>query len=287
MAANKNIYAIYLLIFFVPVSYSQTVSYSPAYFGPNANPVPEFSNATIPALTTIQLSESYFFGFGDNTSNITFSAEVPLLPERVSLKAWFATFENYRVTQAVYDERSMEGNELSGAASGDFYVQARTLVLLEKKFAPSIILNSTLKTASGTNFGQRRYFDTPGYYFDMEIGKSFLLKSKLISEVRMVANFGFLCWETTNSTQNDAPMYGGKIILSNRFFDFESTLSGYYGWITNGDAPLVYSAKLNFKPTKFNLFVQYQYGLCDFPYRHILAGIAFRISKLTPQYKFG
>jgi hypothetical protein len=277
-------FTIFLFILFVPVCYSQTVNYSPVYFGPNANPIPEFSNATIPQLTNIKLSNSYFFGFGDNTNNITFFAEVPLLPRRVSVKIWLATLENYRVTQAVFDKRNMEGNQLLGTASGDFYVQTRILILKEKRNTPNIILNSTLKTASGTSFKQRRYFDTPGYYFDVEIGKSIYLKNNFLHEVRTVVDFGFLCWETSNSTQNDAPMYGGKIILSNRLFDFENTLSGYYGWINNGDTPLVYSSKLNFKQLNFTLFAQYQYGIYDFPYHHIQIGIVFPLSKLTPKY---
>jgi len=282
---SKSICTIYLLICFMPVVCSQTVNYSPAYFGPNANPVPVFSDATIPSMTTIGLSGSYYFGFGDNTSSVTFSTEISLLPERVSVKVWVATFEYFRVTQAVYNERNMTGNKLSGTANGDFYVQTRISVLKEKKNSPSIILNSTLKTASGTNFKQRRYFDTPGYYFDLEIGKSIRLKNNILNEIRFVTNVGFLCWETTNSTQNDAPMYGGKIILSNRLFDFENTLSGYYGWMNNGDAPLVYSSKLNFKQTKFDIFVQYQYGINDFPYHHIQTGFVLKLSKLTPKYQ--
>jgi len=282
---KKRGYIINLFFLFATVSYSQTVNYSPAFFGPNANPVPEFSNATIPAFTTLQFSGNYFFGFGDKTGSIAVLVEVPLLPECISLKVWVAAFEHYRVTQDVYDSRNMEGGTLSGMAGGDFYVQTRIRILREKKIAPSIILNSTLKTASGTNFKQRRYFDTPGYYFDVEIGKSFFLKNKILSEIRPVLNAGFLCWETTNSRQNDAAMYGGKIILSNRLFDFENAVSGYRGWMKNGDKPLVFSSKLHFKQPKFKVFAQYQYGIKDFPYHNIQAGVAFWLEKLTPRYQ--
>ena len=264
---------------------AQTTDYSPAYFGANANPVPEFTDASIPTKTTINISGSSYFGFGDNTCNANFKIEIPLLSERVSLKIWSAVFENYRVTQTVYEERQMEGGSLQGTANGDIYVQTRMLITKEKNYVPAIILNSTLKSASGTNFAQRRYFDTPGYYFDVEIGKSFHTQSKIISEIRTVANLGFLCWETTNSTQNDAPIYGGKMILSNKLFDFENTLSGYYGWMNNGDAPLVYGSKLIFKRSNINFFAQYQYGINDFPYHHIQAGVAFSSAKLTPKYK--
>ena len=273
------------LFFFALGVKGQTIDYSPAYFGPNANPVNEFTGASIPAKTTISLSGSYYFGFGDYTRNANFKVEIPLLPERVSLKIWNSIFENYCVTQAVYDERQMEGGNLQGTTNGDIYVQTRILITQEKRYMPNIILNSTLKSASGSNFAQRRYFDTPGYYFDVEIGKSIHTKSKVISEIRAVANLGFLCWETTNSTQNDAPMYGGKVILSNKLFDYENVLSGYYGWMNNGDAPLIYSSKLTFKQSKINFFAQYQYGINDFPYHHIRAGISFQLSKLTPKYK--
>jgi hypothetical protein len=261
------------------------VNYSPAYFGPNANPVPEFTNATIPAMTTVKLSGDYYSGFGDNTTNVTLTTEIPLLSKRFSFKIWINMLENYEVTQAVYNERNMTEENLSGMAGGDFYIQTRIFILTEKKYAPAVILNSTLKTASGTNFQQRRYFDTPGYYFDVELGKSVYLQNNVLSEIRLVADLGFFCWETTNSTQNDAPIYGGKIILSNSLFDFENTLSGYYGWMNNGDKPLVYSSKLNIKRPKFNIFAQYQYGIKDFPYHHIQTGFSLCLEALTPEYK--
>jgi hypothetical protein len=264
---------------------SAQVNYSPAYFGPNANPVPEFTDATIPAMTTVKFSGDYYFGFGDNTTNMTLTTEIPLLPERLSFKIWINMLENYDVTQAVYNERNMTGRKLSGMAGGDFYIQTRIFILAEKTYIPAVILNSTLKTASGTNFQQRRYFDTPGYYFDVEFGKSIYLQNKVLNEIRFVADLGFFCWETTNSIQNDAPMYGGKIILSNALFDFENTLSGYHGWMNNGDKPLVYRSKLNIKQAKFNIFAQYQYGIKDFPYHHVQAGFSFILENLTPKYK--
>ncbi len=284
----KNYLKIYLLIFFtVFCSFikAQNIHYSPAYFGPNANPVPEFDNATIPLKTTVKISGDYYFGFGDNTANITLGAEIPLLSKYFSLKMWVNTLEYYKVTQKVYDERNMEGDKLSGSAGGDFYIQTRILILPEKKYIPNVILNLTSKTASGTNFKQRRYFDTPSYYFDLEAGKSIYFKNNILNEIRVIGNIGFLCWETSGSKQNDAPMYGGKIILSNSLFNFENTLSGYSGWMNNGDKPLVYSSKLIYKQPNINIFVQYQYGIKDFPYHHIQAGVAFTLSRLTPVYK--
>ena len=281
-----------VLIFSFQVIYAQNVRYSPKYFGPNANPVPEFTDATIPAKTTISLMGDYYFGFGDITQNGLFKIEVPLLSERVSIKVWTTLFEHYQVSDEVSVERNMLNGNTSGNAGGDFYIQTRMLIFKENKYVPSVILNSTLKSASGTNFLQRRYFDTPGYYFDTEIGKSFYTNSKFISEIRAVANLGFMCWETTNSTQDDAPMYGGKIIIGNEKWKFENTLSGYWGWMhTNinygsdyGDAPIVYSTKFSILSGYMDYFAQYQYGIKDFPYHQIMIGVSFPIEKLTPKY---
>ena len=289
---NKSLIIIVFNIFILNTN--AQVKYSPAWFGPNANPVPEFTDARIPAKTTISLMGDYYFGYGDQTKNGYIKIEIPLLPERVSFKVWSTVMEHYQVTNELSAARNMRNENTSGKANGDIYVQTRILILKEKKYTPDFILNSTLKTASGSNFPERRYFDTPGYYFDAEIGKSVYLKSKFISEIRGVANFGFMCWETTNSTQDDAPIYGGKIIVGNKEWKLENTLSGYWGWIhTNarlspafdyGDAPMVYAGKFSIMTKKIDYFAQYQYGIKDFPYQQIRVGVSFRIGTLTPRY---
>ena len=266
--------------------YSQ-VRYSSSWFGPNANPVPEFTDATIPSKTTISLMGDYYFGHGDRTKNGYIKVDIPLLSERVSLKIWSAVLEHYQTTEEVMQNRG--ANTTSGSEVGDIYVQTRIRLWKEQKNRPSIILNSTLKTASAKSYATRRYFDTPGYYFDVEMGKSFFTKSSFISEIRLVADAGFLCWETTNSAQDDAPMYGGKIILGNQDWKIENTLSGYWGWKnlkdkTYGDVPLVYSVKLIKQTKNLNYFAQYQYGIHDFPYNQIRVGVSFPLSKLTPKF---
>ncbi|MBP6634753.1 MAG: hypothetical protein KA177_02805 [Paludibacter sp.] len=287
-----------LIVFFslcnVLTIHSQTVKYAPAWFGPNANPVADFGDARIPAETTVSLMGDYYFGFGDKTSNVRYQIEIPLLPSRVSLSVWNTGFERFSVTDEVKTARGMTQN--SGKAAGDFYVQTRISLWKETDRMPDIILNATIKSASGTNFIQRRYFDTPGYYFDVAAGKSFDTGGKFISEIRAVANLGFLCWETSGSLQDDAPMYGGKIILGNKKWQLDNSLSGYWGWIhTNaninpagdyGDAPLVYASKFTLKGSKLDYFTQYQYGIKDFPYQQIRVGISFPIIPLTPKGEF-
>ncbi len=306
----KKISTFLLLFSSFQLVMSQSAKYSSAWFGPNANPVPEFTDARIPSKTTFSLMADYYFGYSDQTKNGYVKIEIPLIPERVSIKLWSTVLENYQVTDELSTARGMnlldptritkgdkpfvtKNGNTYGTANGDLYVQTRIRLLKEEKIAPSVIFNATIKTASGTNFPQRRYFDTPGYYFDLEAGKSIYTKSKFISEIRGVANVGFLCWETTNSTQDDATMYGGKLILGNSSWKLENTLSGYWGWIhTNsklsplgdyGDAPLVYAAKFSILSKNIDYFAQYQYGITDFPYHQIRVGVSFTLSKLTPK----
>ncbi len=273
--------------FAVIVAQENEARYAPAWFGPNANPVPEMTDARIPQQTTVSLMADYYFGSGDRTKNGYLKAEIPLLPSRISFKVWTSVLEHYNVTEEVARKRGMPNT--SGKANGDFYVQTRISILREKKYVPSVILSSTLKTASGDEFGQRRYFNTPGYYFDLELGKSFFVKSRFINEIRVVADAGFICWQTNNNKQNEAPMYGGKIIVGNHMWKLENALAGYHGWISNkdpeqGDAPLVYTGKLSFTTSKVDYFAQYQYGIKDFPYQQVRIGANIRIDKLTPHF---
>jgi len=273
-------------------NYAQTTKYSTSWFGPNANPVPEVTDARIPSKTTVSLMGDYYFGYGDQTKNGYFKIELPLLPERVSLKIWSTVLEHYKTTAEIMQARGSDA--ISGSEGGDIYVQTRIRLLKEQTNLPDIILNSTLKTASAKTFKTRRYFDTPGYYFDLEMGKSIATSGKFISEIRAVANVGFMCWETTNSAQDDAPMYGGKLIIGNPKWKLENTLSGYWGWLHTstrlnptadyGDAPLVYATKFTLVKGNIDYFAQYQYGIHDFPYHQLRVGISFPISKLTPKF---
>ena len=273
-----------LLFSFITQLKAQEVNYSPEYFGPNANPVPEFTEALIPTKTTIFVGGSYWFGGGEISGNFNISVEVPLLPERVSFKVWMTTLEGWSVSQSLYNYRGMTSGKLSGLSSGDIYVQTRISLLREKKYCPAIVLNSTLKTASGTDFHSHRYFDTPGYYFDLEVGKSFFFHNKVFSELRGALDVGFLCWETSGSRQNDAPMYGVSLSFANEWVRWQHSLSGYYGWIGSGDKPLVYRTMFSVTLPWLDIHVKYQYGIMDFPFQGIQLGVQVPIEVLTPKF---
>lgn len=259
------------------------------YFGPNANPVPEFTDATIPKFTQVSFTGDYYFGHGDETiSNLT-KIEIPLIAEKVSVKVWKTLIEHYSVSDQIALRRQMQKNE--GFATGDFYVQTRIKILSEGQFKPDLVLNSTLKTASGSDFKNRRFFNTAGYYFDVEMAKSFRING-FIDEVRMVADLGFFSWDVLtpgNNVQDDAIMYGGKLILKHKNISWENTFSGYNGWITRvedyGDTPMIVASKLNLEAGSGTVwFLQFQHGIRYFPYEQIRIGVQLPLKKLTPKF---
>lgn len=259
------------------------------YFGPNANPVPEFTDALIPQNTNVTLIEDYYFGHGDNTFSNNVKVEIPLIPEKVSVKVWKTLIEYYSVTDEIVSRRSMQKN--NGFATGDFYIQTRIRILSEKKNSPSLVLNSTLKTASGSDFKNRRFFNTAGYYFDVELGKSFVFNDSFIDEIRLVSDLGFFSWDvqTPNiNVQDDAVMYGLKFILKHKNISLENTFSGYEGWIKRvedyGNKPMVFSSRLNFEIRKTLWFLQFQHGIKYFPFEQIRVGVQIPLEHLTPKF---
>lgn len=268
----------------IPVARSQNkINFSPEYFGPNALPVYEISDARIPKETRFRSSGNHFFGFGDRTTSLDFKVIIPLLPERISFEATHLAVEFWEVTREVYDYRSMMGDKLKGVSWGEIFCQTNVSLIKERAKIPSFVLSGGFKTATGTGFSQRRNYDSPGYFFTLEIGHSYYPDYRFLKEVRMVGYLGFLCWQTTTNAQNDAFTYGGKIVLRNRLFDFQNGLSGYSGWIANGDTPLVFSSRITWKRTKCMLFSEYQYGINDFPYQNIRLGCSFKLPSLTPR----
>lgn len=292
MNFSKKLFFAFFVFTFGLFFSQKLISHTTNWFGPNANPVPEFTDAKIPEKTTFTIIGDNYFGYGDNTQSINLKAEIPLLPRKISLKVWATAIEHYSVTDEVKLKRDMElGN--SGVATGDLYVQTRISLLNETKYRPAIILNSTLKTASGSSFKDRRFFNTAGYYFDTELGKSFKVNQNLLQEIRVIGNVGFFSWDVQTpglNVQDDAVMYGLKLQLKNEKWNWENTFSGYSGWLNRGkdygNKPVVLASRVNYTTKKAtNIFLQFQKGIRFFPYNQIRLGVEFPINSLTPKFK--
>lgn len=251
-------------------------TYTTSYFGPNAIPVPEILDGRIPKTHKEEVSTDFFWGFGDQTQSLSTRLTYTLIPGRFAVSGFGVLAEHYKTTMEVRDQRaSMEKDGEETLLIGDFCISTLLRLFQEKKYCPDVVLEIALKTASSETPRSARYIDSPGYYFDFTTGKSLYFKHSYINELRLVGMIGFLSYQLQNSQQNDAPLFGGKMVLSSDKWSLENGIAGYSGWLGQGDCPLVLRSKLNMKSGSWTYFFQYQHALRDYPFRRIQVGVNF------------
>jgi len=251
------------------------LTYSPAYLGPNALPVPEIRNALIETKVRLETRADLHFSKGDNTQNLFIKLLYPFWDGRVAVEMYGVPVEHFKMDTITRDERAGRDPDAEGYAAGDIYFGTLIQLLRKHKHWPDLLLGITLRTASGGNVGNARYTDAPGYYFDISAGKTFFADSKL--SLRPYLMFGFYAWQTNRDEyrQNDAFLYGLGLSLFNEKFECNAKYGGYKGYIGNGDAPMVLRANAIYKFPKTHLKLSFQQGLQDFDYSTFSLGAIF------------
>ena len=225
---------------------------APAYFGPNAFPVPDMTDGSTSSDLKVEL---YGDGFlcsmtssptDDLTLDLFAKATIPLFTDRVNLVVWMPVVEWFRSGPDVNRLRRVQDPDrwISGVDSGDAYVSTDILILDEKKRGCGMVLRAALKSASGNSFGTARVYDAPGYFFDLSVGRNIKESADGKTVVRVALASGFLCWQTANGRQNDAVMYGALASVKTGPFKAELNYGGYVGWEGNGDRPMTLKTKL-------------------------------------------
>jgi hypothetical protein len=101
--------------------------------------------------------------------------------------------------------------------------------------------------------------------------------------MRVAGSAGFLCWQTAAARQNDAVMYGLQLLLKYDYISLQTTWGGYVGWERYGDAPMSLKLKASGHIKNFEPFVQYQWGIQDYPYHQLRIGLAYHFDILKTQ----
>ena len=171
-----------------------------------------------------------------------------------------------------------------GHGAGDVYLSTDIQVLHNAwfkgdntQFIPQMTIRLGVKTASGEQFARRRHFDSPGYFFDASIGESFPMGPLVL---RLAGSAGFLCWQTAEARQNDAVMYGLQASLKHEYVSLQTTWGGYVGWERYGDAPMTLKLRAAGHIQGFEPYVQYQWGIKDYPFHQLRIGLAYQIDIL-------
>ena len=190
----------------VPLEYPnlrESTGIAPAYFGPNALPVPDMLDGRTQDKLRIELAADGYFGYQkDQTADLFARIYVPLWTPRVNLTVWMPIMEWYRMTPEHQRTcRLQDTTQIAGHEAGDVYISTDIQVLKARKYTPDIAFRAAFKTASGGSFDKARYFDNCAYWFDLAVGKSIYYKE---FEFRLAGSLGFFCWQTDNGRQNDA-----------------------------------------------------------------------------------
>ena len=249
---------------------------APAYFGPNAFPVPEMTDGRTYEQLRMELAADGYFGYqGDRTADVFARVHVPLFTRWANLSVWMPVYEWYQQADG------------AGSGAGDVYISTDIQVLHDswfkranQRWIPQATVRLGMKTASGGQFDRKRHYDSPGYFFDFSIGENLCLAPVAL---RLSASAGFLCWQTADGRQNDAVMYGVQLLLKHEYVSLQTTWGGYVGWERYGDAPMVLRARLAGHVRGFEPFVQYQWGIQDYPFHQVRVGLAYSIDILPKQ----
>ena len=253
---------------------------APAYFGPNAFPVPEMSDGTTSARWKAELYSDHFFGsLGDRgddyTTDIYARLTVPLFSSRVNLVAYGPIYEFFHSGPSVHPLRRLPYQEdVDFHTPGDIYVSTEIQALLQDRHGLDLSLRAVLKTATGDRYEYARYYDSPGYFFDAAFGRSFAVSD--LTSFRIALSSGFLCWQTDNGRQNDAVMYGAMASVNVGSVMLNAQYGGYVGWEQDGDAPMSLRVDAAWAIDDFSLKAGWQMGLNDWPFQQLRFGLEFR-----------
>lgn len=236
---------------------------APGFFGPNAFPVPDMLPGRADSVMTIELAADGYLGYmGARTADLFARVRVPLFSKRANLSIWMPVQEWYSDSLG------------RGHGTGDVYISTDIQLWKARRYGPDVALRVGIKTASGEQYQLKRHFDSPGYWFDLSLGRSFYVRDW---EMRVGATAGFLCWQTGVERQNDAVYYGLQALARYKYVEAALTWSGYVGWENAGDRPMTLKARLAGHAEGLSPYVEYGYGIKDFPYHQIRVGLQYNL----------
>lgn len=272
-SAPKYLFAAILLLCALSVHAFTPTGVASAFFGPNAFPIPDMTDGRTRSTLDVELAGDGYFGYaGDRTADVFARVTVPLFTRWANVCVWMPVYEWY--TQA----------DGTGSGAGDVYITTDVQVLHNDWFKsgntayiPQMTVRLGMKTASGGQFERRRHYDCPAYFFDTSIGESFPLGKV---ELRVAGSVGFLCWQTADARQNDAVMYGLQLTAKHAYASLQAAWGGYVGWERFGDAPMSVKLRAAGHVQAFEPYVQYQYGIKDFPFHQLRVGLVYHFTIL-------
>ncbi len=234
---------------------------APNFMGPNAFPIPfaERKNSK----KELDLSFNNHTNPGEKSWDFLSRFSYPL-GEKASLRLSMNPIEYFEMDTTIRNARFARDQYPKGYASGDLLVEMNAL--LYENDRAELLFNIGLKTASGSQFRNARYTDSPAYYFDLSYHSEKIINADFKIDAGLL--MGLYVWQTymVNNRQNDAILAAATFQLHYKDYCLQNDIRGFKGYLGNGDQPLLYSLKLVRKWNSLQLSISQQIALHDYPY---------------------
>ena len=242
----------------------KNLKYSPRYFGPNAFPVPELKSGKLSTRTEAEVRGEYHYYKGDLTKDIFARIFIPVAEGLAGLEVSYVIYEYYNMTPETVEERFAAGTSWKSGAHGDVIVSSFYQILRSEKWM-DILVEATLKTASGNRLADARFTDAATYWFDVNIGRDIYKSADKKTSVRMQGYAGFYCWMTNDQVhrQNDAFTYSAGLSGMHSNITAAADIAGFYGYKNNGDRPIHIRTKVDYEYRKNIFSARYKHGMKD------------------------
>lgn len=242
--------------------------FSPAYLGPNALPIPDMSTGLAPAAHSLSVEGHAHLRRGDQTLNAYLRGCYAAVPGKVAFSLEFLPVEWFTVSHALKTERRVFHRSYDERfATGDVYAHTWLQLLRQEAGFADMALRVGYRFPTSNGVGAARFTDTPGYHFDLSLGRS-------RAAWRVFGMLGFLVWQTNQYThvQNDALLCGLGSSWTHKAWNLEGSLRAYFGYLQNGDAPMAARVVLTRagRPTGWRIGLEQ--GLLDFRYSSAFLG---------------
>ena len=261
--------------------WSRYIIRMPGYMGPNALPIPMVKNAVISDKVSFETAAEYHTGTGEYTYNPYLNLTIPVAKEKVALDFIYRPFEYYETSEAIGLERFVRYRACKGISKGDLYIGTLVHVLNQDKHFVDGNLEIFMKTTTGKDLANARYIDAPGYYFDLNLGRTLLKKDGFLKKISLYTMGGFYAWQADldNNRQDDAYLYGVRTDVDFKPFSLNLSYSGYSGYMKMRDKPVAVRMTLTKYFKNSYLYLSYQQGLRDVIKSSFRLGYNYSFSK--------
>jgi hypothetical protein len=250
--------------------WSKYITYSSRYMGPNALPVPDMGNGSVDTVNSVGAGGFFHFSNGDNVQNLKLSANYCLPHEKISFQLTWIPVEIFHTSLSRKNERKVYYRNFNDkTAGGDIMLNSTVQLLNRMRKHIHLALRLGYRFPSSGAVGAARYTDAPGYYFDLSAAR--VLPANPNWKLMMMG--GFYVWQMNTYGQNDAFLCGVGTEYNNKKWRWQLYSSGYFGWIKNGDDPVVIGTGLERKMKNITCVFGIRQGLHDVIYSTAELGI--------------